>query len=123
MQDLKGRDTIRDPTKPVEKLKRRKLVMTWDLQHTFDSHDSPEESLIPRHLFSSSVWPRYNERVQKVKELKSTTNLRRRLEEKREISELNRWFQEEKGRGEANLRDKLTKQRELAKIDKKWEDM
>ena len=49
---------------------------TWDRQHTSDSHDSLKESLIPNHLLSGRVRPRYDERAQKVEELRSTTDVR-----------------------------------------------
>ena len=66
---------------------------------------------------------RYDEREKKVEELKSTTDLRKKLEARQEISELNWRLQKEEGKREVNLRDMLSKQRELAKIDNKWENM
>ena len=70
--------TIRDPTtetrREVEKTKESDK--TWDLQHTFDSHDSLEVCLIPSHLFSKNVRARYDEGEKGVKELRSTTDLR-----------------------------------------------
>ena len=45
------------------------------------------------------------------------------MEAKGEILELNRKLQEEKRKGDVNLRDQLTKQREITEMDKKWEDM
>ena len=83
----------------------------------------PKESLIPSHLFLRNVRPKYHERVQEVEELRSTTDLRWRLEARREIRELNKRLQEEERRREVNLKDKLSKQRELTEIDKKWENM
>ena len=53
---------------------------TWDLQHTSDSYNSLEESLIPSHLFLRNVWPGYDERAREVEKLRSTTDLRQSLE-------------------------------------------
>ena len=49
--------------------------------------------------------------------------MRQRLEARRDIRELNRCLEKEEWREEVNLRDKLSKHRELAEMDKKWEDM
>ena len=59
--------------RPIKRLKRHKQVMKHG---TSNSYDSPKESLIPSHIFSRSVRPSYEEGVQEVEELKSTTDLR-----------------------------------------------
>ena len=120
-QPMTTRDPTTDTHQEVEATKSNDE--TWSLQHTSDSNDSPKESLIPSHLLSRSVRSRYDEEGSEVEELKSTTDLRIRLEERREIKRLNRQLQEEEGRGEVYLRDKLTKQREIAEMVKKWEEM
>ena len=66
---------------------------------------------------------RYDQKENEVEELKSITELRQRLEARRDIRELNRCLEKEEWREEVNLRDKLSKHRELAEMDKKWEDM
>ena len=45
------------------------------------------------------------------------------LEARREIKELNRHFQKKEGKDEVNLKDKLSKQKELVGLHKKWKDM
>ena len=67
--------------------------------------------------------PRYDERAQEVEELRSIVDLRRRLKARWEIHKLNKRLQEEEGKGKVNQKDKLSKQRELAEINNKWEDM
>ena len=102
MQDPKGQDATTILTKlsqrpqeihlqrPVGRPKRRKEVMKHGISNTPPTPMTPSKSLIPSHLFSSSVRPRYDEGVQEVEELRSTTDLRQRVEARREIYELNR---------------------------------
>ena len=61
---------------------------------------------------------RYDDEEDEFEELKPTTDLRQKLEARREIKELNCHLQEE-----VNLKDKLIAQIELPEIDSKWEDM
>ena len=97
--------------------------VTWDLQHTSDSYESLEGSLIPSQFILRSVLTRYDEGEKEIEELRSTTNLRQRLKVRREIRELNRRLQERERREDVNVRDKLIKQWELVDIDKKLKDM
>ena len=71
---------------------------TWDVQHTLDTHNSPEESLIPGHLLLRSVWPRYDEGAQEAKKLRSTIDLRQSLKVGREIIKLKERLQEDEMR-------------------------